>query len=452
MDTSTTTPHFEHSNHPQDDLHRDHLTRIGNRRFFEARLNERVAVASVLSANTTVLILDLDRFKAVNDSLGHAVGDALLCLVVQRASSLLGPDDTFARLGGDEFGMVIEAEAKVDVLCGNLTELIQRPYLIDGCSVNIGVSIGIACVPKDGNDRASVMRSADLALYKAKSSGRNCFMRFEPKMEANAVEKRELEVSLRKALPLRQIVLHYRPQIDVRSRKLLGVEAVLRWEHPTRGLLEAPDFIPLAEEIGVVNAIGEWALKAVCREAARWEHDVTFALSVSPIFLESKRFYGAVTLALSNSGIEGNRLELEVTEDLLLRDAKTVVAMLECLQTIGVRVAIDSFGTGMASLSQMVGFPLDKIKIAPTLVAEGSSGLKERAVFRAIAALGASLGIATMVEGIETPEHLDHIHEDGCSSVQGCLASQTVSADELHTLVNSFIVQESQLKMSEVLI
>lgn len=450
MASSTTTLRFEQSNHPQDELHRDHLTRIGNRRFFEARLNERVAVASILSATTTVLILDLDRFKAVNDSLGHAVGDALLCLVVQRASSLLGPDDTFARLGGDEFGMVIESESKVDDLCGNLTELIQRPYLIDGCPVNIGVSIGIASVPKDGRDRATVMHSADLALYKAKASGRNCFVRFEPMMESNAMEKRELEVCLRKALPLRQIVLHYRPQIDVRTRKLLGVEAVLRWRHPTRGVLEAPDFIPLAEEIGVVTAIGEWALKTVCREAARWAQDVTFGLSVSPIFLESKRFYDAVTLALSTSGIKGSQLELEVTEDLLLRDAKAVVAMLECLQNIGVRVAIDSFGTGMASLSQMVEFPLDKIKIARTLVAEGSSGVKERAVFRAIAALGASLGISTVVEGIETAEHLDRIHMDGCSSIQGCLASQTVSAEELHTLVDSFIVQSAQPDLQEV--
>jgi diguanylate cyclase (GGDEF)-like protein len=418
-----------------EDAYRDDLTKIANRRFFERRLKEGLAAASEADATAILLILDLDRFKAVNDSLGHAVGDTLLCRVTERVASQLSDADTFARLGGDEFGVILHGRCDVSDLATRIIELVQRTYLIDGFPVNVGVSIGVAVFPNDAKEPPELMRCADLALYQAKSAGRNCFIHFEPSMEVKAREKREMEIELRKAVAMRQLEIHYRPQIDIKSQKLFGLEAVLLWKHPRRGVLDASSFIPLAEETGVILAVGEWALKAVCREASRWPDDDVVALRVSPLQLESNRFFEAVKQSLATYGIKGRRLELEVTEGILLRDGKIVQTMLERLRSIGIRMAIDSFGTGIASLSQMVDFPLDKIKIARSLVEEKDTGIKERAIVRAIAALGASLGISTVVEGVTTPEHLSRIQMDGCSSIQGCLFSDAVSAEILKSRV-----------------
>ena len=422
-----------------EDAYKDDLTKIGNRRFFERRLNDCLATATENDATTILLLLDLDRFKAVNDSLGHAVGDLLLCRVTERIASQLSDKDTFARLGGDEFGIILYDRCDVSDLATRIIELVQRTYLIDGFPVNIGVSIGVAISPVDARERSQFMQRADLALYHAKSIGRNCFVYFEHSMEVRAREKREMEIELRKAVAMRQLEIHYRPQIDIRSQKLFGLEAVLRWKHPKRGVLDAASFLPLAEETGVIVAIGEWALKAVCREAARWPENVVVALRVSPLQFESNRFIEAVKQSLATYGIKGQRLELEVTEGILLRDGKIVMTMLERLRSIGVRVAVDSFGTGIASLSQMVEFPLDKIKIAKSLVEEEGTGIKERAIVRAIAALGASLGISTVVEGVNTQEHLSRIQMDGCSSVQGCLFSEAVPSETLKEMVERLI-------------
>ncbi|MBB5060694.1 diguanylate cyclase (GGDEF)-like protein [Granulicella aggregans] len=432
-----------------EDAYRDDLTKIANRRFFERRLNECLAAPSETDATTILLMLDLDRFKAVNDSLGHAVGDSLLCRVTQRVASQLSDTDTFARLGGDEFGIILHDRCDVSDLATRIIELVQRTYLIDGLPVNVGVSVGVAVFPTDAKDPSHLMRCADLALYQAKSAGRNCFVYFEQAMEVKARDKREMEIELRKAVAMRQLEVHYRPQIDIKSQKLFGLETVLLWKHPQRGVLDAASFIPLAEETGVIIAVGEWALKAVCREASRWPEEVVVALRVSPLQFESNRFFDAVKQSLATYGIKGHRLELEVTEGILLRDGKIVQTMLERLRSIGIRVAIDSFGTGIASLSQMVDFPLDKIKIAKSLVEEGTTGIKERAIVRAIAALGASLGISTVVDGVTTPEHLSRIQMDGCSSIQGCLFSEAVSADMLKTRVSQLTMPMQSTTTSE---
>lgn len=433
-----------------DPAYLDHLTTIWNRRHFERKLNDWLEDRESATYGATILLLDLDRFKVVNDSLGHAVGDTLLCLVAQRVSSILGTGDVFARLGGDEFGILICSEFKALELASRLIELVQRTYLIDGCPVNIGVSIGLASAPKDATDRGELMRCADLALYQSKRAGRNRFTRFEPTMAVKAREKRDLEIALRKAVALKQLVMQYRPQLDIETKHLMGLEAVLLWKHPTRGLIEATEFIPLAEEIGVAVPIGEWALRAVCREAARWPDDVPCALALSPVLFESLRFYETVSQALTNAGIEGHKLELEVTEQILLRDGKAVLTMLECLRSLGVRVAVDSFGTGMASLSQMVGFPLDKIKISRSLVEENGASVKSRAIVRAIAALGASLGVSTMVEGVNTQEHLERIQADGCSSVQGCLLGKAVAPGDLQALIDDLFAPSTSSSLHEV--
>lgn len=417
------------------DAYRDDLTGIGNRRLFELKLKQSLTCCSS-AAKVIVLLLDLDRFKAVNDSLGHAVGDHLLRRVTERISSQLCDTDVLARLGGDEFGVILEESCDVGDLATRIIELVQRTYLIDGIPVNIGVSIGVAGFPSDATDHGHLMRCADLALYQAKAAGRNCFVYFERSMEEKALRKRELEMELRKAVVMRQLVIHYRPLVDVGNHKLTGLEAVLRWKHPRLGLLDDQYFIPLAEETGVIVALGEWALKTVCREAAKWDEDVVISLRVSPLQFESNRFLDMVKQALATHNIKGSRLELEVTEGILLQDGKIVTTLLERLRSIGIRVAVDSFGTGMATLSQMVDFPLDKIKIARSLVAEEGTGNKERAIVRAIAALGESLGITTVVEGVETAEHLSRIQMDGCSSVLGCLLSEPRSSEALEDAVS----------------
>jgi|GEM_PF-4538128 len=422
----------------------DHLTQVANRRSFEKALNERFTASGSI-VPTTVLLLDLDRFKAVNDSLGHAVGDALLILVAKRMESLLGREDLLARLGGDEFGIILGVNSDAESVAGQLIELLQRTYLIEGYPVDIGVSVGIASSPKDAHGRAEIMRAADLALYQAKAAGRNSFVYFAPEMEVRAGEKRKMELALRKALALRQIELSYRPQIDVQTKSLLGLEAILHWRHPAQGLLNSSAFLPLAEEIGVVIPIGEWAIKAVCREASRWPENVAIAIAVSSRQFEMLHFFEVVKGALENSKISGQQLELEVTEDILLRDGKSVLLTLENLRSIGVRVAINSFGTGIASLSQMVEFPLDKITIHRSLVEEIGTGAKERAIVRAIAALGDSLGITTLAEGVNTPEHLARIQMDGCNAVQGYLMSDAVSSADLPALVGRLLKPDRPL-------
>ncbi|MGI4827257.1 MAG: putative bifunctional diguanylate cyclase/phosphodiesterase [Janthinobacterium lividum] len=421
------------------DADRDDLTKIANRRYFERRLAECVTGPGTGTAARIVLLLDLDRFKAVNDSLGHAAGDALLRLVSDRIASQLSDEDTFARLGGDEFGIILHSDCDVADLSARIIELVQRAYLIEGSQVNIGVSIGISCFPEDASDHRALMKCADLALYHAKSTGRNCSVLFEPQMETRAKEKRQMEIDLRKAVAMRQLEVNYCPQVDVTTQQLVGLQAVLRWNHPKHGVLDAATFIPLAEETGVILAIGEWMLKAVCREASRWPTNVSIAFRVSPLQFESNRFFDSVKQALATYSLAGSKLEFEVTEGILLHDTNTVTAMLERLRAIGIRVAVDSFGTGIASLSQMVDFPLDKIKIARSLVNEQGTGVKERAIVRAIASLGASLGISTVIEGITTPEHLSRIQLDGCSSIQGCLLSEAVPAAQLAGLVNQFL-------------
>ena len=421
------------------DLLKDHLTGIGNRRYFETKLEETLKNALEAGPEATLLLLDLDRFKAVNDSLGHAAGDSLLCLVAGRMSNLLGPDDTLARLGGDEFGIISGSlEASKD-LAGRLVDVVQRPYLVEGSAVNVGLSIGLAVTPFDGVSRSELMKRADLALYEAKEQGRNRYVRFEARMEVLAQERRTLEVELRKALLLKQFELHFRPQVDVKTRELQVLETALFWRHPKRGLLHADVFLPMAESLGIMAAIGDWAFNTACREAARWPASVTVAISVSSSQFEATPLVEVVRRALERNQISGERLELEITETTLLRDGDCVHEALSKLRALGVKVTIDGFGSGIASLSQMVGFPLDKIKIDGALIEESSAGRNERAIVRAIAALGAGLGIPTLAAGVRTPEHLSRIQLDGCSLVQGYLIGKAVPANDLHSSVEKLL-------------
>ncbi len=356
---------------------RDPLTDLPNRQLFEKRTTVALAEAaagSLVESGTghAVMLVDLDRFKAVNDTLGHPVGDGLLRLVAKRLRSVSRQLDLVARLGGDEFAMLISPAPEPDHLgrlATRIVDMVGRPYLVDGHLVNVGASVGIAICPQDGKTHDQLMRSADLALYASKKAGRSTWTFFEPAMDACALARRLLEIDLRKALPLREFELHYQPQIDLEQDKVVGFEALVRWRHPERGLVSPADFIPLAEEIGLIVPLGEWVLQEACREAMRWPSHISVAVNVSPHqFSNTTRLIDVIAQALSASGLPGDRLEVEITESVLLRNEDAVLSALHRLRAMQVRVAMDDFGTGYSSLSQLHSFPFDKIKIDRSFV------------------------------------------------------------------------------------
>ncbi len=412
---------------------RDPLTGLGNRRAFQAALAAALARPETEAA---LLLLDLDRFKHVNDSLGHPVGDALLRLVAQRLRASLRGGDTLVRLGGDEFAILLPRAEGAEPLAERLVDLLSRPYLVEGHLANIGVSIGIARAPADAAEGGMLLRRADLALYAAKAAGRRQFCLFRPEMDARAQARQALETDLRRAVALGQFHLHYQPLLEVASNEVIGFEALLRWEHPARGMVPPAEFIPLAEEVGLIVPIGEWVLRQACRTAASWPETVLVAVNVSPVqFADGARLLRAVDEALASAGLSGTRLEIEITESVLLRDAAETLATLHDLRGRGVRIAMDDFGTGYSSLSQLRSFPFDKIKIDRSFVSEieGESGGK--AVVRAIAALGASLGMTVTVEGVETEAQAAFVATSGGHQMQGYLISRPVPSDAVAALL-----------------
>ena len=420
----------------------DLVTGVDNRSFFEHSLDRtlaRLAAGEIVEA--AVFFLDLDRFKVVNDSLGHAMGDKLLRLVSERLRTVLLDSDILARLGGDEFAILIDrscGKSVTSALAQQVIDIIQRPCLIEGEVIHVGVSIGIAVAPGDGMVRADLLKNADLALYHSKSAGRGVFHFFKPAMAEKVLRRRALERDLRKALLLRQFELHYQPQIDVANQQIIGLEGLLRWRHPQRGLMLPGEFLAIAEELRLAVPIGEWVLRTACREATLWPGSVTVAVNISSLQFEMKTFADLVEQALTSVKLPGNRLEIEVTEDILLRDAETVRGTLNDLRALGVRVAIDSFGTGVASLSQLVNFPFDKIKIDRSLVDMHHDGAKHRAIVRAICALGQGLGISTQAEGVETTEQLADVQSEGCDSIQGFYYREAVPANRLMDVFSTF--------------
>jgi diguanylate cyclase (GGDEF)-like protein len=423
--------------------YRDPLTGIGNRSLLERKLDEAlIRLRSGEVESVAVLFLDLDRFKAINDTLGHATGDELLRLVCGRLQSALRVSDTLARMGGDEFAILLTAPSGREVasaLAARIIDLIERTYLIDGQIMNVGASVGLAVAPCDGVTRDDLLKNADLALYYSKAAGRGVFHFFEPSMAEKAQLRRTLEFDLRKALVLRQFELHYQAQVNAENGSIFGLIASLRWRHPQRGLLLPVEFLPLAEETGLAIPIGEWVLRRACRDATSWPDSVTIAVSVSPLQFESDKLASSVEGALHAVELPGNRLEIGVTEEILLRNNSSVLKTLTALKALGVKVVMDSFGTGLASLSQLVNFPFDKINIDQSLLAATQDDVKSRAVVRAIAVLGDSLGIATLAGGVETSEQLMRVRSEGCSSVQGFYCTKAVPAGELAALFVTLI-------------
>jgi diguanylate cyclase (GGDEF)-like protein len=414
----------------------DPLTGLGNRMRFRQSLSLALEELSGGGERLALMLIDLDRFKAVNDTLGHPVGDLLLRKVAERLRTLIRQKDMLARLGGDEFALWIPSSADSDGLArlgARIVDLLGRPFLIEGQQVNIGASVGIAVAPPDGNNYELLMKGADLALYSAKAAGRSVFHFFDTAMEERAQDRRRLELDLRRALALRQFELYYRPQIDVETRQLFGLEALLRWRHPERGLLEPARFMPLAEEIGMVVPIGRWVVETACRQAAAWPIDLKIAVAISTPQFEAGSLVDSVRQAVAASKIDASRLELEITERVLLRNESNVVKTLYELRGLGVRIGISNFGTGYASLTKLDSFPFDRIKMDTSLVDEEASS--HRAIVSAVVAFGASLGVSTMVDGIRTEEQLARLRAEGGREVKGFLFVAPVSSTELDGLL-----------------
>jgi diguanylate cyclase (GGDEF)-like protein len=385
-----------------------------------------------------VLYLDLDRFKSVNDTLGHPVGDALLCAVTERLGRLVRGTDTVARLGGDEFAILqvgAQQPTGAKALAARIIESLAQPFEIDGHQIVIGTSVGVALAPTDGREPDQLLKNADMALYRAKADGRGIYHFFQPEMDAQMQARRMLELDLRKAMSADEFELHYQPKIDLATNKVGGFEALLRWKHPVRGFVSPAEFIPLAEEIGLIVPLGEWVLKQACTEAAKWDNRLSVAVNLSAAQFRSSTLVLSVVSALGSSGLAASRLELEITETVLLHDTAAVLQSLHQLRDLGVRTSMDDFGTGYSSLSYLRSFPFDRIKIDRSFVGEVTKNNDCVAIIRAVVSLGASLGMETTAEGVETEEQLEILRAEGCTQAQGYLFSPARPASELPALL-----------------
>lgn len=419
------------------------LTGLCNRVGLRDRLDAALAGADRTGAPLAVLMLDLDRFKAVNDTLGHPVGDALLRKVAERLRKATRSGDVVARLGGDEFAILqvsalpgAEQPQASEALARRLVDLVGRTYVVDGHMLNVGVSVGVALAPADGRDADALLKHADLALYRAKAEGRGTYRFFEPAMNAQMQARRSLEIDLRRALALKQFDLAFQPQIQLETGQVTGFEALLRWNHPERGPISPAQFIPLAEEIGLIVGIGEWALRAACREAASWAQPASIAVNLSPVQFRGGKLVETVMNVLAQTGLDPARLELEITEGALLENTDSVLDVLNGLRALGVKISMDDFGTGYSSLSYLQKFPFDKIKIDQSFVRGMEGNAECGAIVRAIARLGASLGMRTTAEGVETASQLDAIRAEGCTEVQGYLTGRPMPAAQAAALLS----------------
>ncbi|OPY93802.1 diguanylate cyclase [Bradyrhizobium sacchari] len=411
----------------------DALTGLPNRVLFHEQLEQGLTRAKS-DDQLAVLCLDLDHFKDINDSLGHPIGDALLKEVGRRLRATVGESDTVARLGGDEFAVVQigrSEETAARSLAGRLVEVISAPYEIDDHQIVIGVSIGISLSPQDGSHPDELLKNADLALYRAKADGRGTYRFFETGMDARAQARRLLEMDLRAALQRDEFEAYYQPIRDVASGHVVAFEALLRWNHPQRGLIAPINFIPLAEETGLIVQLGEFVLRTACTDAATWPADIDVAVNLSPVQFRSPNLIASVTAALAASGLEAHRLELEITESVLLQNSEATLTTLHELRGMGVRISLDDFGTGYSSLSYLRSFPFDKIKIDRSFVSELATREDSMAIIRAVTGLGRSLGIVTTAEGVENDAQLELLRREGCTQAQGYLFSKPRPASDV---------------------
>jgi diguanylate cyclase (GGDEF)-like protein len=406
--------------------HHDALTGLPNRSMLRLRLDEALARAQQGEA-LAVLCLDLDRFKEVNDTLGHAVGDSLLKAVSERLKGCIRDTDTVCRASGDEFVIIqrpVSARAEAKALAKRIVDTLHEPFVLFGHQVMVGSSVGIAMAPEDTTDPEQLLRNADLALYRAKNEQRGTYRFFEPDMNSRLVARRDLEMALRNALQNGEFEVYYQPILNLEHNEVRGFEALLRWHRPEVGTVSPAQFIPLAEETGLITPIGEWVLRQACAQAASWPTHITVSVNLSAVQFKSRNLVQTVLSALASSSIAPGRLELEITESVLVQDSENALEMLRDLRTLGVKIALDDFGTGYSSLSYLQSFPFDKIKIDRSFIKDlEACNENALAIVSAVVQLGRTLGMATTAEGVETSDQMEIVRAKGCTEIQGYLLS-----------------------------
>ncbi len=413
--------------------HHDDLTGLPNRTLLRERMEE---AAAQLDENKpfAVLCVDLDRFKNVNDTIGHPMGDKLLRAAAKRLTSCVRETDTIARLGGDEFAVLqvsdnqpVAATATAERIC----DVLSRPFNLDGHQVVVGASVGIAVAPWDGTDPDQLLKNADLALYRAKDDGRGIFRSFEAEMDIRIQARRNLERDLRRAFEQDQFELHYQPLVSLHNNEITGFEALLRWSHPEQGYMSPAEFIPVTEEIGLISRLGEWIINQACRDAVTWPAHIRVAVNLSPVQFHGEDLVQIVFNALAKSRLNPRRLELEITERVLLHNSETTISTLHALRDMGIRIAMDDFGTGYSSLSYLRSFPFDKIKIDRSFINDLSSQEEAAVIVKAVANLSQNLGMTATAEGVETESQRDRVREAGYAEMQGFLFSAARPAAEI---------------------
>lgn len=431
--------------------HYDSLTGLPNRQLFLEYVSQAIFTAQRDNSKVALLYLDLDRFKRINDTLGHSAGDKLLkeianCLgdsvrssdIIAKASFTKKPGVTLSRLGGDEFTILLTALAEEEHaarVAHRILELLSHPVRIAGQEVYVSGSIGISIFPSDGDDVDTLLRNADVAMYHAKENGRNTFQFFSEQMNNRAMERLNIETALKKGLERNELILYYQPQIDLRTGELAGLEALVRWLHPEMGLVPPSMFIPIAEESGLIVAVGEWVMFEACRQVRQWQDEgltpIRMAVNISGLQFKQQSLIPVVQQALRQSGIEARYLELELTESSIMQNVDQVNETLVRLKEIGVHLSVDDFGTGYSSMSYLKRFPLDALKIDRSFVMDITTDPNDAAIIKAIIALARSLGLKTVAEGVETKEQLDFLRDEKCDSIQGFFISRPVLAADL---------------------
>jgi diguanylate cyclase (GGDEF)-like protein len=421
----------------------DPLTGLPNRRVFRAKLDDlcrrnRHRQVGAERAAFAILFLDVDRFKVINDTLGHRIGDMLLQEVAKRLESSLPASDILARLGGDEFAVIVPAVTSVgdlELLAREIVEAVVRPYEIDGYQIRSSASIGIAVGPRDGDNVDELLMAADLALYAVKAEGRGAYKFYNRAMNSDLNDRRELEMNLRDAIERNELELHYQPVIDLNRNVITGFEALARWCHPAKGMVPPAVFIPVAEDSGLIIPIGEWALKEACQQAAKWPGNLRIAVNLSPVQLLAPNLPEIVQRALTDSGLAPNRLEIEITERIIMEDTERTLSNLRKLKELGVRIAMDDFGTGYSSLSYLRRFPFDKIKVDRTFVSDLAEGTEHVVIVQAVVSIARALGLTTTAEGVEIGFQRDYLAALGYDEAQGYLFSPAVSIDQVPALI-----------------
>jgi diguanylate cyclase (GGDEF)-like protein/PAS domain S-box-containing protein len=426
----------------------DSLTDLPNRVLLNDRLNQAIALARRHRQRLAVLFLDVDRFKHVNDSLGHDIGDRLLQSVAQRLLACVRTSDTVSRQGGDEFVILLSEVTQAQDAALSAQKILlalSPPHSIDQHNLHLTVSIGIVIYPDDGTDSETLMKHADFAMYHAKDRGRNNYQFFEADMNTRALERQSLENSLRHAIERQDFVLHYQPKMDLRAHAIVGVEALIRWHHPQRGLVPPAQFVPIAEECGLIVPMGRWVLREACRQARAWEGaglpPICVSINISAVELRDKDFVAGVREILTETGLAPGYLELELTETFLLQDSQSTATVLQALKEIGVHLALDDFGTGFSSLSHLKRFPMDTLKIDQSFVRNVTTDAGDAGIVSAVISMGRSLHMQVVAEGVETWEQLAFLQEQSCPEGQGYYFSQPLAAEEFTQLLRSSVVE-----------